>query len=165
MGAPTRVLTAVLAILAGISTFVVPGAAQELEPRRWSHLPIDSNYVGGAYAYTGGDISLDPVLRVEEVGLSMQSLPLKYIRTFEFLGKSARVDLLQSYEHAKWSGLVDGVPATTTRKGWSDTSLRFAVNVLGAPALNKAEFAEYQAETDADTIVGLGLVVQFPTGH
>ncbi|MGD8894222.1 MAG: hypothetical protein PVF94_14420, partial [Desulfobacterales bacterium] len=30
--------------------------AQELEPRRWSHLPTGTNFVGGGYAYTQADI-------------------------------------------------------------------------------------------------------------
>ena len=29
---------------------------QDIEPRRWSHLPIGGNFGGVAYAYTTGDI-------------------------------------------------------------------------------------------------------------
>jgi hypothetical protein len=32
--------------------------AQELEPRRWSHLPTGKNFVGGGYSYTKADIFL-----------------------------------------------------------------------------------------------------------
>lgn len=139
--------------------------AQELVPRRWSHLPIGVNFAGGGYAYTKADISFDPVLLIEDAELDLHTYPFKYIRTFEFVGKSARVDVLQSYQDARWGGLLDGVPTIVERSGWSDTGLRFAVNVLGAPPLSGAEFKKYRAETDCETIVGMGLVVQFPTGH
>ena len=36
--------------------------AQDLEPRRWSHLPVGLNVLGLAGGWTGGDIFLDPVL-------------------------------------------------------------------------------------------------------
>jgi hypothetical protein len=43
--------------------------------------------------------------------------------------------------------------------------LRFAVNVIGAPPLSGAEYAEYRASLESETIVGLGLEVQLPTGE
>jgi hypothetical protein len=143
----------------------LPCAAQELEPRRWSHLPVGINFFGSGYARTGADVAFDPVLRLENVEMEMDSVPFKYIRTFELFERSARVDVLQIYQVARWSGLVDGVPTTTSRNGWSDLSLRFAVNLWGAPPLSGEEFAKYRADIDSETIVGLGLVVQFPTGH
>ena len=97
--------------------------------------------------------------------MDLNSLPLKYIRTFELAGKSARVDLLQAYQDAEWNGLVDGVPTRVTRSGWSDTVLRFAVNLVGAPPLKGAEYAEYRAAAESETIVGLGLELQIPTGQ
>ena len=70
--------------------------AQELEPRRWSHLPTGKNFVGGGYSYTKADIFFDPVLRIEDVEMEMHTWALKYIRTFELLQKSARVDLFKA---------------------------------------------------------------------
>ena len=139
--------------------------AQELVPRRWTHLPMGVNFAGGGYAYTKGDISFDPVLLIEGAEMDLHTFPFRYIRTFEFIGKSARVDVVQAYQDARWSGLLDGVPTIVERSGWSDTGLRFALNALGAPPLSGAEFKEYRAATDCETIVGVGLVVQFPTGH
>ncbi|MCJ7538158.1 MAG: hypothetical protein MUO88_00710 [Desulfobacterales bacterium] len=48
--------------------------AQELEPRRWSHLPTGTNFAGGGYSYTEADIFLDPVLRIENVEMVMKDL-------------------------------------------------------------------------------------------
>jgi len=139
--------------------------AQDIEPRRWSHLPIGANFAGVGYAYTTGDIYLDPELQIQNATFELQTIAVKYIRSFELLGKSARVDLAQPYQIGHWKGLLNGVPATADREGLADTSARFAVNLVGAPPLAGKEFAEYRAKADQETIVGLGLVVQFPTGQ
>ena len=139
--------------------------AQDIEPRRWSHLPIGANFGGAAYAYTIGDIYLEPELRIQNAQFDLQTVGLKYIRSFELLGKSARVDLTQPYQIGHWSGLLNGAPATVDRNGLADTSVRFAVNLLGAPPLAGKEFAEYRAKTESETIVGMGVVLQLPTGQ
>ena len=152
----------VLLVVCGLAA---PANSQELEPRRWSHLPIGANFGGGGYAHTSADIAFDPVLLLDDVTLEMETFPLKYLRSFELLGKSARFDVWQSYQHARWKGTLDGVPASTSRSGWSDMSLRLAVNVIGALPLEGEAFNKYRAETPVETIVGLALVVQIPTGH
>jgi Putative MetA-pathway of phenol degradation len=139
--------------------------AQDIEPRRWSHLPIGSNFAGAAYAYTEGEIFLDPVLRIEDGEFTLNTVAAKYTRSFEWLGKSARFDLTQAYHSGEWSGVLNGEPARVSRDGWGDTNLRFGVNLLGAPPLVGKEFAAYRARTEPETIVGAGLAVQFPTGE
>ena len=140
-------------------------SAQQLEPRRWSHLPVDVSFASTAYAYTDADISFDPVLRIENATMEMHSFPVKYIRTFELAGKSARIDWTQAYQHACWSGLLNGASASTAREGWSDMVFRLAVDLVGAPPLKGKEFVKYRATTDSETIVGVGLAVELPTGH
>jgi hypothetical protein len=153
-----------LAMALTFACLSVPCRAQQLEPRRWNHLPIGANFAATGYAYTQGDIFFDPVLLLDDVELDLHSIPFKYIHVFELLGKTARVDWLQAYEFARWNGLLDGVPASTSRAGFSDMSLRFAVNLIGAPPLSGEAFKEYKATTDRQTIVGTGVVVHLPTG-
>ena len=142
-----------------------PCWGEELEPRRWSHLPIDTNFVGAAYAYTEADIDFDPVLKVENGQLQLHSWGAKYIRSFALFEKTARIDLVQIYQEGSWTGLLDGVPTTVKRSGWSDTNLRFAINLYGSPPLQGKEYAAYRAATKVETIVGAGLSVQLPTGE
>jgi len=138
--------------------------SQELEPRRWSHLPTGKNFAGGGYVYTEANILFDPVLRIENVEMEMHTWALKYIRTFELFQKSARVDVTQGYQEGRWTGLVDGVPSSIKRSGLSDSVLRFAINLYGAPPLEGKEFVAYRAKVDVETIFGTALVVQLPTG-
>jgi hypothetical protein len=118
-----------------------------------------------AYAYTKGDIFFNPVLRIQDGEFEMNTAALKYIHAFELFEKSARIDLLQMYQSGSWDGLVNGVPAAIDRDGWADTTLRFAVNLYGAPPLEGQEFIEYRKASHCETIVGAGLVVTFPAGE
>ncbi len=141
-----------------------PCLAEELEPRRWAHLPIDTNFFGTGYAYTEADIGFDPVLKIENVDMEMDTWVAKYIRSFSLFEKTARVSVLQAYQEGNWSGLLDGTPRKIKRSGLTDTRVRFAINLYGAPPLKGKEYAEYRSKTKVETIVGAGLSVQLPTG-
>ena len=141
-----------------------PSLAEELEPRRWAHLPINTNFTGAAYAYTKADINFDPLLKIEEGQVDLHTWAAKYLRTFSLFEKSARVDFVQGYQKGRWEGLLDGVPTTVRRSGWTDTLVRFAINLYGAPPLQGQEYAKYRAAAEIETIVGAGLSVQLPTG-
>ncbi|MEP4079656.1 transporter [Haloferula sp.] len=140
--------------------------AQDLQPRRWSHLPLDRNFVGALYGYTSADIFFNPSLRLENVELDMHTAGISFVHSFEVFGKSARFDMMQSYQDGRWKGLLDGASASTSRTGFSDTTLRLSMNLVGAPPLSGKEFADYRAtKRDCETIVGAGVVVVLPTGH
>ena len=107
-----------------------------MEPRRWNHLPINQNFVGVGYAHTDAVISVDPVLKIENGTVELDTWLIRYIRTFELLDKSARIEVRQPWQNGQWSGLVAGVPTAVEREGWGDTIARVAVNLVGAPPLD-----------------------------
>lgn len=141
-----------------------PCFALEPEPRKWNHLPLGTNFAGVGYVYAEADIFADPALLLENVEMELHTWAAKYIRTFELFEKSARFDLTQAYQEGRWTGLLNGVSASTSRKGWSDTFLRLAVNLYGAPPLSGKEFADYRSNVKNETIVGIALTVRLPTG-
>ncbi|MBL0057830.1 MAG: transporter [Elusimicrobia bacterium] len=138
--------------------------ANDIEPRRWGHLPIGGNFLTAGYAYTEANIYLDPVLRIEDVKMKLDTWLGKYIHSFSVFGKSARIDLTQGYQEGRWDGTIDGAPRSVQRKGPSDSYIRFATNLYGAPPLKGKDFAAYRRGVKRETIVGAGLVVQLPTG-
>lgn len=144
---------------------VLTAGAQELEPRRWSHLPENFNFVGAASAVTKADIQLDPVLELVDVELDLQTTGAKYIRTFGLLGNSARVDITLPYQDAHWEGVLSGEPASTSRSGLADPTVRLAMHFLGAPARKGEEFVKYRALHPIETLAGAGLSVQLPLGQ
>jgi hypothetical protein len=145
----------------------LPGAAsaQELEPRRWSHLPTGMNFLGAGYAYTDADTSDSPALKLEDVRSKVHTVAARYIRTFELLGRTARAEVGQTWRQGSWNGLLDGEAASTSRSGWGDTVARLAVNVVGAPPLEGKAYASYRASRDVETLVGVALSLHLPTGE
>jgi hypothetical protein len=143
---------------------LTPTLALDLAPRQWSHLPTDINLTAMAYVKTDADITIDPVLRLEDVEMELDTWAFRHIHTFELLGKSARVDITQAYQEGVWTGLLDGSPASTSRHGLSDTFVRFSVNLYGAPPMKGKEYGAYRNRVGPETVVGAGLAVRLPTG-
>ena len=139
-------------------------SAQDLEPRRWSHLPIGQNIVGVGYVYTDADIFFNPVWKITDGTARINSLGFTAIHTFGLAGKSARFSLLLPYASGRWDGDVDGEFQIIHRQGVGDPRLRFSVNLYGAPALKGPEFMQYRAEHATNTVVGASIAVTVPLG-
>ena len=146
---------ACLLLLAGVAV------AQELEPRRWSHLPVGANFLGVGYAYTESDIFFNPALQIEDTSAEVHTAIVSYVRVLDVFGKSGRIDLLIPYSTGRWEGLLEGQPASVRRSGFRDPRFRFAVNLFGSPAQSRAEFSQFKAST----IVGAALEVSAPVGN
>lgn len=142
-----------------------PAFAQELEPRRWSQLPIGQNFASLTYAHTKGDIAFDPTLGIEDATVEVDTAVVGYVRSFELFGKSARIEVRQAWQGGRWDGLVNGVPTSVERDGLADTVARLAINLIGGPPLTGKEYAAYRAAHETETIVGAALLVQVPTGE
>ena len=151
-------------VITAVLVFSSSLRALELAPRLWSHLPSGINFGGLAYAYTEADIGVDPLLELNDVEMESHTWLMKYIHTFDWLGKSARIDLTQGYHEAEWNGLLQGSTAKATRNGPTDTFVRLSTSLYGAPPLEGKKFAQYRANQSDETIVGAGLVIRLPTG-
>lgn len=136
--------------------------AQDTEPRRWAQMPTGVNFFGAGYAYTDGDISFDPLLKIEEATFTLQTVGLTYIRTFGLLGKSARFDFTLPYKAGRWEGMLDNEFVHLRRRGPGDARARFSMLLYGGPAENLQEFSKSEKSS---TVVGAALAVSIPTGH
>lgn len=139
--------------------------AQDLEPRRWSHLPIGLNVFGIAGASTSGDIFFDPVLLIQDATFDLYSTGFGYVRSFELLGKSARFDVNVPYASGRWEGLLNGEYESVRRTGLMDPRLRFSINLLGAPPLKGKAFLRYRQENPVTTTVGAAISLRLPLGE
>lgn len=141
------------------------GFSQEIEPRRWSSLPLGTNVVGVGYAHTFGDIFLDPLLQAEDVSVTVNTFAASYVRPFKLANKLARVDVTLPYAFAHWEGLLEGEPKTVDRNGFIDPRIRFSVNLLGPPPSHPKELQEYYKENPVNTTLGLSISVTLPLGQ
>ncbi|HET6563812.1 MAG TPA: transporter, partial [Xanthomonadales bacterium] len=158
-------LSSRILLLLLLSLHVAGAWAQSLEPRRWTHLPIDTNFVGLGSGYSRGDILFDPALQIEDASMNLYFMGLTYIRSFGLLGKTARIEATLPYAMGKWEGLLRGDYASVRRHGFSDPSVRFSVNLLGSPALKGKEFAAYRAANPVRTLVGVAVDITAPWGE
>jgi hypothetical protein len=134
--------------------------AQDLEPRAITNLPVGTNFLLGSYAYTSGNILLDPSLPIDGLDANLNSFLFAYVRSINFFGLSAKVDAVLPYVFGDWNGEVIGFPERFSQDGVGDLRLRLSFNVLNSPSMTVKEFANYEP----NTVSGLSLQVIVPTG-
>jgi len=54
-------------------SFAGASIAQDIEPRRWTPLPVGMNVLGAGVVYTDGDIALDPVLELKDATVEVKT--------------------------------------------------------------------------------------------
>lgn len=152
-------------ILLLFGLFSSPLLANEIEARRWAHLPVGTNIIGLGGGHTEGDIFIDPVLLLEDVEMEIDTVVTSFLHSFDFFGKTARFDVRLPYQKARWQGILDGKPASTNREGLGDPLFRLSVNFLGAPALKGDEYRSYRVSHTTNTVVGAAVAIRVPLGQ
>jgi hypothetical protein len=135
--------------------------AQELEPRAFSPNPTGVNYMLVGYSKSTGGVLFDPSVPVTDVHADFNAALLGYGHTFDVFGRSATATLVTPYAWGTASGDVGAVVRSVDRSGLGDSSFQLSVNLIGAPAMSPAEFANRTPQTT----VGASLLVTMPTGQ
>jgi Putative MetA-pathway of phenol degradation len=135
--------------------------AQELEPRAYAANPVGVGFALGAFGYSSGGVLMDPATPVEDVSAEVYSVTVAGGGTFAVLGRTASASVAVPYAWGTMSGRVAESLASIERSGLADARLRFAVNLVGGPALPLATFARRKP----GTIVGTSLTMSVPTGE
>jgi hypothetical protein len=151
-------------VLLGIAgALAVPAEvlAQELEPRAYSASPIGANFALLGYSWSGGQVLVDESLPVSNVESRIGTLIAGYSRTFGLAGRASSLAVTVPWVWGTMSGDVGETRRTIERVGSGDVRLRWAVNLLGGPALSPAEFAKWKQRTT----LGASLSVVAPTGE
>src|SRR6187549_3230042 len=135
--------------------------AQEAEPRSYSNTPIGLNFLISGYVYAQGKLAFDPSTAIADATFRSDTGVLAYVRSFEFAGQSAKLDVIVPTSSFAAQGLVNGEPREREMLGLGDPRFRVSVNLFGAPALSAKEFASYRQ----DLIVGVSMQVSAPVGQ
>jgi hypothetical protein len=150
-----------LLAIACLGIWATPGWAQEIEPRTYANTPVGMNFVALAYSYSSGAVFMDPALPIEDVDGQVHLALGRYIRTFRLLGKSAKFKALLPWSDGHWDGLLEGEFRTRDARGLADPRLGLDILLSGAPALDAADFQNYQQEL----VVGLRFDLVTPLGE
>jgi hypothetical protein len=157
-----RVIAAGLLLALLLSAFapIAPLRAQQLEPRAYSPSPTGLNVLIVADGISTGDLAFDPSVPITNGHANLNIAAAGYVRTFDFLGRSANVGFAVPYARGDLDGIYLDQYVAAHRSAFGDPSVRLAVNLYGAPAMTPREFAAYHEQT----IVGASLVVVAPLG-
>lgn len=135
--------------------------AQEMEPRAYSPNPVDVTFILAAFGRSTGGILTDPSLPIDDVDAELNAGAIGVGHTFGLFGRSASISLAQPYISGHFEGTLNDEPAEASRSGIGDTKMRLAVNLIGGPAMELAEFAKRKPTTT----FGASLTVSAPTGE
>jgi len=144
-----------------LSLWPAPLTSQELEPRAYSVSPVKTNLVVLSNAYAFGDLTFDPSLPVEDGSANINTMVAGYFRSMNVFGRSGNFTVVLPYSSGTVQGLLAGEYTQVSRSGLRDPSVRFAVNLYGAPAMRLKEFASWSKKT----VIGASVVVVAPLGQ
>ena len=137
--------------------------AQELTPRAYWPAPQGTRVATVGMAYTDGDTVPDPSLPIVGFDSKITTTIVGYLQTIELFGRSANLVFDVPYssgntvaEHPELGSLERDY------RGLGDIGATLSINLMGAPAMNREEFAELRA--NPRPILGASLKVVAPTG-
>ncbi len=138
---------------------------QDIEPRRWTPIPLGTNILGAGYSFTSGDVFFDPLLGAEDVKIRAHSMVVSFAHPIRIGNKLGSVSMLIPFSSADWDGLLNGEPAGINRTGFADPRLRASILLAGPPAGNAAEIQQYRLDNPTDTSFGVSLSITIPLGE
>lgn len=150
-----RALLAAALVCGGVSR------AQEMQPRAYLPSPVGVGFAGVAYGYSAGQLLFDPSLPVEDGSVRAQTPSLSVGGSFATLGRSSQVLAVLPYVTANLSGKLAGVEESRYRSGLADLTLRYAINLRGAPSMTRQEFAKRRPRE----IIGVSITATVPSGQ
>jgi hypothetical protein len=103
----------------------------------------------------------DSTLPIEDLEARLNSTVIAYGRTFGIAGRSASMLAALPYVWGEASGRVFEEQTNITRSGLADLRMRFAMNLIGGPALKPQAFAARKPTT----ALGASFMVVAPTGQ
>jgi hypothetical protein len=150
-----------LLFLLVILAFAAEAGAQDLVVGAYAPAPVKVNVATFVYSFNKGDMTFDPALPVEDGKATIHAGAVGYSRSLNLAGHFSTLGVFFPIFDGTVQGLLAGKFESRTRQGLGDLAMRFAVNLVGAPAMTPKQFAAYRQTT----IVGFSLGVVAPTGQ
>jgi hypothetical protein len=138
-----------------------PLAAQDLDPRAYANVPVNSTFLVAGFGLSHGGVLTDPTIPITDIKATIETPSLGVVHSFGLFGKTAQVFGVLPYSWAQASGNVQEQARSITRAGLSDMRLRLSILLRGATAASVLEIAKAPRRT----ILGTSLTVAAPTGQ
>jgi outer membrane putative beta-barrel porin/alpha-amylase len=138
-----------------------PVWAQDLSPRAYVITPLHSNAVIMTYSFFHGSLLFDGAAPITGATGTYSVPILSCYHSFDFLGRSANMNVSLPYAVGNFQGNVAGQPRQLYRSGLLDFTSRVSVNLRGGPAMPTPEFRKWKQKT----LLGVSLKIVAPTGQ
>jgi hypothetical protein len=152
-----RPLASLLTVVLGNGILV----AQEMQPRAYLPSPRGVGFAGFAYSYNSGGLLFDPSLPITDAQVNAHVMALSLGASLNSFGRSSQALLIMPYAVADLTGKFAGVDQYRYRSGLADLTLRYAINLYGAPSMGLREFAQYKQ----NLLIGVSLTATTPSGQ
>lgn len=155
--ATRRLIFAKLALFAAVQ---VPhqASAQFTDPHSYDNTPVGTNQIEVSYAYLHANASIDSSLVITGAKIGLNQATIDYTHYFSVIHRVAWVQ--GAVPVARLGGSINGTNINGSVTGLGDSSYQAAMLLKGGPALNTAQFDNYQPTTT----LGVSLTVTAPTG-
>ena len=151
---------AAAAFLLGV--FGVPEiCSQDLEPRALTNVPVGTQFLIAGYAYSTGNVLLDPAIPIEGLDANLHTLLGATSIALDLFGKSSKVTVLAPFSTGSWTGKWEGQDASRSASGFGDPKVALSMNLIGAPAVDAEDFSSYTP----GTTFGVSLRASIPLGE
>jgi hypothetical protein len=151
----------VLTLLVSVGASAAQVSGQDLSPRAFVITPVHSNAVTITYAFYDGGLNFDGTVPVANANGIYNVSVLSYYHSLNFFGRSANITASLPYAVGNFEGDVSSQSRSVYRSGLLDSSFRFAVNLLGGPAMKAKQMAKWKQKR----LLGVSLKVVAPTGQ
>jgi hypothetical protein len=149
-------------VLAGLLVGTVTAAgAQELEPGAYAVAPVGLNVIVVSNTLSIGDLAFDPSGPIHDARGTINVTTVGYGRALSLAGRSAQIVMAVPIVSGHLEGQYLGEFAEVRRFGPGDPRMRVALNVYGAPSMDRKSFAAHRATR----LVGASLSVAMPFGQ
>ena len=151
--------TAFLCTLAVNFSFSV--FAQEMEPRRYSVVPVGLHAAQLSYTFSGGDVVSGLNSPLQDLNINASIIALGYVQTFSIFNKLGRIAVGMPYAFLNGTAKAYGVDTAASRNGFGDGRIKLGINLIGSPVLEPKDFQKFQEHT----VLGASVVISVPIGQ
>jgi len=135
--------------------------AQDLEPRAYTVSPLGLNFVFLGYNRSTGDLVFDAAVPITDASADINAGIIGYYRSLDFFGRNANARVIVPYAWGNARGSIGEQTREVYRSGLADLKAQFAVNLYGAQAMPRREWAAFRPGTN----LWASLTFLAPTGQ
>ena len=151
----------VAALLVSLASAAAQLYAQDLAPRAYVITAVHSNAINITWSFYDGGLNLNGTIPVTNATGTYNVFIFSYYHSLNFFGRSANIVAYLPYGVGTFQGDLSEQHRSVYRSGLLDSSFRFSVNLMGGPAMQPKEFANWKQKR----LLGLSLRMVAPTGQ